>query len=95
MFLYNGQTKRVHPILSDDTLRHVFNRLANIRDTEREQFDNVAGLQIESNPEYSYLDSMVIKHFERKHHRKTDYSITHFVYSEEYLEKLANGVVDH
>lgn len=89
---YTQKTGKVHPILKDETLEKVFTTLATITDTEYSHFENVADIEPDSN-ETSYLDDMVDEHFRVEHRGQTDYCITHFANSE-YLEKLANHVVE-
>lgn len=89
---YTQKTGKIHPILKDETLEKIFVALSTITDTQYCHFENVADSEPDSNG-VSCLDDMVDEHFRVEHRGQTDYHITHFV-NEEYLEKLANHVVE-
>lgn len=89
---YTEKTGKVHPILKDETLERVFTALATISDTAYGHFENIAEYEPDSNG-MSYLDEIVDEFFKIEHGGETDYHITHFANSE-YLEKLANHVID-
>ncbi len=89
---YTERTNKIHPILKDETLERVFTTLATISDTTYGHFENIAECQPDSNG-MSYLDEIVDEFFRIEHEGETDYHINHFANSE-YLEKLANHVVD-
>lgn len=89
---YTEKTGKIHPILKDETLDKVFVALATISDTAYGHFENVADYEPDENG-ISYLDDMVDEHFNAEHSGETDYHITHFANSE-YLEKLANHIVE-
>jgi hypothetical protein len=95
MAKYNELTGKVHPILSDATLESIFLTLDNITDDEHDHFQNVAANEKEEDNLYSDLEYMVLEHFRRKHHKDTDYHITHFANNGEYLKKLASGIVEY
>lgn len=90
--LYEIYFHKVHPILTDKTLKNVCSVLSTITDTEHGHFD--ADAIYETNDKgFTVLQRMINDHFIREHRESTNYSITHFA-NAEYLGKLANRFIE-
>nr|DAM34299.1 MAG TPA: hypothetical protein [Bacteriophage sp.] len=92
MQLYEIYFHKVHPILTDKTLKNVCFVLSTITDTEHGHFDADAIYETDDNG-FTVLQRMVNDHFIREHRESTNYSITHFA-NAEYLGKLANRFIE-
>lgn len=92
MQLYEIYFHKVHPILTDKTLKNVCSALSTITDTEHGHFDADAIYETDDKG-ITVLQRMVNDHFIREHRESTNYSITHFA-NTEYLGKLANRFIE-
>ena len=92
MQLYEIYFHRVHPILTDKTLKNVCSVLSTITDTEHGHFDADAIYETDDKG-ITVLQRMINDHFIREHRESTNYSITHFA-NAEYLGKLANRFIE-
>lgn len=92
MQLYEIYFHKVHPILTDKTLKNVCSVLSTITDTEHGHFDTDAIYETD-NKGITVLQRMINDHFIREHRESTNYSITHFA-NAEYLGKLANRFIE-
>lgn len=92
MQLYEIYFHKVHPILTDKTLKNVYSVLSTITDTEHGHFDADAIYETDDNG-ITVLQRMINDHFIREHRESTNYSITHFA-NAEYLGKLANRFIE-
>lgn len=92
MQLYEIYFHKVHPILTDKTLKNVCSVLSTITDTEHGHFDADAIYETDDNG-FTVLQRMINDHFIREHRESTNYSITHFA-NAEYLGKLANRFIE-
>lgn len=92
MQLYEIYFHKVHPILTDKTLKNVCFVLSTITDTEHGHFDTDAIYEIDDKG-ITVLQRMINDHFIREHRESTNYSITHFA-NAEYLGKLANRFIE-
>lgn len=92
MQLYEIYFHKVHPILTDKTLKNVCFILSTITDTEHGHFD-VDAIYETDDKGITVLQRMINDHFIRKHRESTNYSITHFA-NAEYLGKLANRFIE-
>lgn len=92
MQLYEIYFHKVHPILTDKTLKNVCFVLSTITDTEHGHFDTDAIYETDDKG-ITVLQRMINDHFIREHRESTNYSITHFA-NAEYLSKLANRFIE-
>lgn len=92
MQLYEIYFHKVHPILTDKTLKNVCFILSTITDTEHGHFD-VDAIYETDDKGITVLQRMINDHFIREHRESTNYSITHFA-NAEYLGKLANRFIE-
>lgn len=92
MQLYEIYFHKVHPILTDKTLKNVCFILSTITDTEHGHFDADAIYETDDKG-ITVLQRMINDHFIREHRESTNYSITHFA-NAEYLGKLANRFIE-
>jgi hypothetical protein len=92
MQLYEIYFHKVHPILTDKTLKNVCSVLSTITDTEHGHFDTDAIYETDDKG-ITVLQRMINDHFIREHRESTNYSITHFA-NAEYLGKLANRFIE-
>ena len=92
MQLYEIYFHKVHPILTDKTLKNVCSVLSTITDTEHGHFDADAIYETDDKG-ITVLQRMINDHFIREHRESTNYSITHFA-NAEYLSKLANRFIE-
>lgn len=92
MQLYEIYFHKVHPILTDKTLKNVCFILSTITDTEHGHFD-VDAIYETDDKGITVLQRMINDHFIREHRESTNYSITHFA-NAEYLSKLANRFIE-
>lgn len=92
MQLYEIYFHKVHPILTDKTLKNVCFVLSTITDTEHGHFDTDAIYETDDKG-ITVLQRMINDHFIREHRESTNYSITHFD-NAEYLGKLANRFIE-
>lgn len=92
MQLYEIYFHKVHPILTDKTLKNVCFVLSTITDTEHGHFDADAIYETDDKG-ITVLQRMINDHFIREHRESTNYSITHFA-NAEYLSKLANRFIE-
>lgn len=92
MQLYEIYFHKVHPILTDKTLKNVCFVLSTITDTEHGHFDTDAIYETDDKG-ITVLQRMINDHFIREHRESTNYSITHFA-NAEYLGKLANRFIE-
>lgn len=92
MQLYEIYFRKVHPILTDKTLKNVCFVLSTITDTEHGHFDTDAIYETDDKG-VTVLQKMINDHFIREHRESTNYSITHFA-NAEYLGKLANRFIE-
>lgn len=92
MQLYEIYFHKVHPILTDKTLKNVCFVLSTITDTEHGHFDADAIYETDDKG-ITVLQRMINDHFIREHRKSTNYSITHFA-NAEYLGKLANRFIE-
>lgn len=92
MQLYEIYFHKVHPILTDETLKNVCFVLSTITDTEHGHFDADAIYETDDKG-ITVLQRMINDHFIREHRESTNYSITHFA-NAEYLGKLANRFIE-
>lgn len=92
MQLYEIYFHKVHPILTDKTLKNVCFVLSTIADTEHGHFDADAIYETDDKG-ITVLQRMINDHFIREHRESTNYSITHFA-NAEYLGKLANRFIE-
>lgn len=92
MQLYEIYFHKVHPILTDKTLKNVCSVLSTITDTEHGHFDTDAIYETDDKG-VTVLQKMINDHFIREHRESTNYSITHFA-NAEYLGKLANRFIE-
>lgn len=92
MQLYEIYFHKVHPILTDKTLKNVCFALSIITDTEHGHFDADAIYETDDKG-ITVLQRMINDHFIREHRESTNYSITHFA-NAEYLGKLANRFIE-
>lgn len=92
MQLYEIYFHKVHPILTDKTLKNVCSALSTITDTEHGHFDADTIYETDDNG-FTVLQRMINDHFIREHRESTNYSITHFA-NAEYLGKLANRFIE-
>lgn len=92
MQLYEIYFHRVHPILTDKTLKNVCSVLSTITDTEHGHFDADAIYETDDKG-ITVLQRMINDHFIREHRESTNCSITHFA-NAEYLGKLANRFIE-
>lgn len=90
--LYEIYFHKVHPILTDKTLKSVCSVLSTITDTEHGHFDADAIYETDDKG-ITVLQRMINDHFIREHRESTNYSITHFA-NAEYLGKLANRFIE-
>lgn len=90
--LYEIYFHKVHPILTDKTLKSVCSVLSTITDTEHGHFDADAIYETDDKG-ITVLQRMINDHFIREHRESTNYSITHFA-NAEYLSKLANRFIE-
>lgn len=92
MQLYEIYFHKVHPILTDKTLKNVCFVLSTITDTEHGHFDADTIYETDDKG-ITVLQRMINDHFIREHRESTNYSITHFA-NAEYLGKLANRFIE-
>lgn len=92
MQLYEIYFHKVHPILTDKTLKNVCFILSTITDTEHGHF-NSDDIYETDDKGITVLQRMINDHFIREHRESTNYSITHFA-NAEYLGKLANRFIE-
>ena len=92
MQLYEIYFRKVHPILTDKTLKSICSVLSTITDTEHGHFDADAIYETDDKG-ITVLQRMINDHFIREHRESTNYSITHFA-NAEYLSKLANRFIE-
>ena len=92
MQLYEIYFRKVHPILTDKTLKNICFVLSTITDTEHGHFDADAIYETDDKG-ITVLQRMINDHFIREHRESTNYSITHFA-NAEYLGKLANRFIE-
>ena len=92
MQLYEIYFRKVHPILTDKTLKNVCFVLSTITDTEHGHFD-IDAIYETDDKGITVLQRMINDHFIREHRESTNYSITHFA-NAEYLGKLANRFIE-
>jgi hypothetical protein len=92
MQLYEIYFHKVHPILTDKTLKNICFVLSTITDTEHGHFDADAIYETDDKG-ITVLQRMINDHFIREHRESTNYSITHFA-NAEYLSKLANRFIE-
>lgn len=92
MQLYEIYFHKVHPILTDKTLKNVCFALSTITDTEHGHF-NPDDIYETDDKGITVLQRMINDHFIREHRESTNYSITHFA-NAEYLGKLANRFIE-
>ncbi len=92
MQLYEIYFHKVHPILTDKTLKNVCFVLSTITDTEHGHFDADAIYETDDKG-ITVLQRMINDHFIREHRKDTNYSIMHFA-NAEYLGKLANRFIE-
>lgn len=92
MQLYEIYFRKVHPILTDKTLKSICSVLSTITDTEHGHFD-VDAIYETDDKGITVLQRMINDHFIREHRESTNYSITHFA-NAEYLGKLANRFIE-
>lgn len=92
MQLYEIYFHKVHPILTDKTLKNVCFVLSTITDTEHGHF-NSDDIYETDDKGITVLQRMINDHFIREHRESTNYSITHFA-NAEYLGKLANRFIE-
>lgn len=92
MQLYEIYFHKVHPILTDKTLKNVCSVLSTITDTEHGHF-NADDIYETDDKGITVLQRMINDHFIREHRESTNYSITHFA-NTEYLGKLANRFIE-
>lgn len=92
MQLYEIYFRKVHPILTDKTLKNVCFVLSTITDTEHGHFD-ADDIYETDDKGITVLQRMINDHFIREHRESTNYSITHFA-NAEYLGKLANRFIE-
>jgi hypothetical protein len=92
MQLYEIYFHKVHPILTDKTLKNVCFVLSTITDTEHGHF-NSDDIYETDDKSITVLQRMINDHFIREHRESTNYSITHFA-NAEYLGKLANRFIE-
>lgn len=92
MQLYEIYFHKVHPILTDKTLKNVCSVLSTITDTEHGHFDADAIYET-GDKGITVLQRMINDHFIREHRESANYSITHFA-NAEYLGKLANRFIE-
>lgn len=92
MQLYEIYFHKVHPILTDKTLKNICFVLSTITDTEHGHFDADAIYETDDKG-ITVLQRMINDHFIREHRESTNYSITHFA-NAEYLGKLANRFIE-
>lgn len=90
--LYEIYFHKVHPILTDKTLKNVCFVLSTITDTEHGHFNSDDIYEIDDKG-ITVLQRMINDHFIREHRGNTNYSITHFA-NAEYLGKLANRFIE-
>lgn len=90
MQLYEIYLHKVHPILTDETLKKVCNALSTISDTEYGHFSADDIHEVDDNG-FTPLQRMISNHFATN--QRTNFSITHFA-NAEYLSKLANRFID-
>lgn len=92
MQLYEIYFHKVHPILTDKTLKNVCFVLSTITDTEHGHFNSDDIYEIDDKG-ITVLQRMINDHFIREHRESTNYSIAHFA-NAEYLGKLANRFIE-
>lgn len=92
MQLYEIYFHKVHPILTDKTLKNICSVLSTITDTEHGHF-NADDIYETDDKGITALQRMINDHFIREHRESTNYSITHFA-NVEYLGKLANRFIE-
>lgn len=90
---YRAYFDKVHPILTDKTLRKVCITLSEIRDDEFFRFDDISVYTPDENG-VTGLREIIDEHFRREHKDYSDYSIAHFANSK-YLTTIARGVVGY
>lgn len=90
---YRAYFGKVHPILTNKTLRKVCITLSEIRDDEFFRFDDISVYTPDENG-VTGLREIIDEHFRREHKEYSDYSIAHFANSE-YLTTIARGVVGY
>lgn len=90
---YRAYFGKVHPILTDKTLRKVCITLSEIRDDEFFRFDDISVYTPDENG-VTGLREIIDEHFRREHKDYSDYSIAHFANSK-YLTTIARGVVGY
>lgn len=90
--LYEIYFRKVHPILTDKTLKNVCSVLSTITDTEHGHFNSDDICETDDKG-ITVLQRMINDHFIREHRESTNYSITHFA-NAEYLGKLANRFIE-
>lgn len=90
---YRAYFDKVHPILTDKTLRKVCIALSEIRDDEFFRFDDISVYAPDENG-VTGLREIIDEHFRREHKDYSDYSIAHFANSK-YLTTIARGVVGY
>jgi hypothetical protein len=93
MQLYEIYFHKVHPILTDKTLKNVCFVLSTITDTEHGHF-NSDDIYETDDKGITVLQRMINDHFIREHRESTNYSITHFAKSD-YLLQLAQGIIEY
>ena len=93
MQLYEIYFRKVHPILTDKTLKNVCFVLSTITDTEHGHFNSDDIYEIDDKG-ITVLQRMINDHFIREHRGNTNYSITHFAKSD-YLLQLAQGIIEY
>lgn len=90
---YRAYFGKVHPILTDKTLRKVCITLSEIRDDDFFRFDDISVYTPDENG-VTGLREIIDEHFRREHKEYSDYSIAHFANSK-YLMTIARGVVGY
>lgn len=90
---YRAYFGKVHPILTNETLRKVCITLSEIRDDEFMRFDDISVYTPDENG-VTGLREIIDEHFRRGHKEYSDYSIAHFANSK-YLTTIARGVVGY
>jgi hypothetical protein len=90
---YRAYFGKVHPILTDKTLRKVCITLSEIRDDEFFRFDDISVYTPDENG-VTGLREIIDEHFRRERKEYSDYSIAHFANSK-YLTTIARGVVGY
>ena len=88
---YTQRTGKVHPILSNETLEHIVDTIANFGDWEYGHFENVIG---EKGKFAEIVDEYFNTNFGEINGGETNYRLPHFV-SDEILNRVAHRVVEY